>query len=164
MFHYISKILPIKSRNKTFMFTWNKAEKILHPLTCIKFYTKEAFSRQAGILKLTSVLCTFGFDCLTVKPLSKILFFLNLILWNTQNKTSLSASKRLDSSFWKKKNLSSWIFLTYYCPCHEREKLFLLYYSVSFTLAAGQVIVLIPWCSGKLSSMSWENFKNEAFI
>lgn len=58
---------------------WNKAEKILHPLTCINFDMKEAFSRQAGILNLTSVLCAFGFDYLTVKTLSKILFFLSIM-------------------------------------------------------------------------------------
>lgn len=89
MFHYICKILPIKSRNKTFMFMWNKAQKILHPLTCINFDMKEAFSRQEGNLNLTSLLCAFGFDCLTVKPLSKILyFFLVLTLWNKRTKPS----------------------------------------------------------------------------
>lgn len=158
MFHYICKILPIKSRNKTFMFMWNKAQKILHPLTCINFDMKEAFSRQEGNLNLTSLLCAFGFDCLTVKPLSKILyFFLVLTLWNKRTKPSHLP--------WRGQNKFSWgLFLIFYCLCHRRKQLFLLYYSESFTPAAGQFIVLIRWCSGKLSSMSWENFKNEAFI
>lgn len=162
MFHYICKILPIKSRNKTFMFMWNKAEKILHPLTCINFDMKEAFSSQAGILNLTSVLGAFGFDCSKVNPLSNVFFFLNLILWNNTEQSQFICLEEDRQQLWK--NLSWWIFLIYYCPCHEREKLFLLYYSVPFTLAAGQFVVLVPWCSGKLSSMSWENFKNEAFI
>lgn len=56
------------------MFVWNKAEKILHPVTYINFDMKEPFSRQAGISNLSSVTRTFSFDSLTVKPLPKILF------------------------------------------------------------------------------------------
>lgn len=53
---------------------WNKAEKILHPVTYINFDMKEPFSRQEGISNLSSVTRTFSFDSLTVKPLPKILF------------------------------------------------------------------------------------------
>lgn len=87
MFHYFCKILPIKSRNKTFMFMGNKAQKILHPLTCINFYMKEAFSRQEGNLNLTSLLCAFVFNCLTVKPLSKIMYFFSYFNIMKQERT-----------------------------------------------------------------------------
>lgn len=40
-------------------------------------------------------------------------------------------------------NKFSWGLLIYYSLCPRREQLFLLYYSESFTLAAGQFIVLI---------------------
>lgn len=160
MFHYICKILPIKSRNKTFMLMWNKAEKISHPLTCIYFDRKEAFSRQAEILNSTSVTCAFDFDCLTVKPLSKILFFLNLRNNTEQNQFICLEEDRQQLQ----KNIYWWFFsyLLLSMPWKQKTVSTILFGVLYF--CCWWIHVLIPWCFGKLSSMSWENFKNEAFI
>lgn len=64
--------------------------------------------------------------------------------------------------------LSRWTFTIYSHGCQKRERkeernLTSPRYSMSFFPAA-EFIVLIPTCAGKLSSMPYENFKNEALI
>ena len=147
----------------------NNAEKSLHPAAYLNFRKEEVFSRWVAVWfdfhsqllsRFSPQLLLWYFYTSSYTPFSKSMcFFKNmtqlLLIWSSKQNCKFFflirfslftvMDAKMEKARRKGKNPAS--------PEH----------SMSSFLTA-EFIVLIPPCSGKLSSMPYENFKNEALI